>query len=171
MKRFNLRHFYLLLIVSIVNSNAYAQTRYVMKTVDINIPTVLDLQITSGLNPVANFDQTGKIDAGIELLAATSITYRSNKAWFVTIKAANANFSGGVAGNPMPASVIKYRLSGTGNAYIPLTAIETPLFATSASKYPRGTGSGSLDFWVDPGYIYAPAQDYTLQIIYTISNL
>jgi len=171
MKRFNIRYVYLLLIISIFRSDAYTQTRYVTKTVDINIPTVLDLQITSGANPIANFDQTGKIDAGIELLAATSITYRSNKAWFVTIQAANANFSGGLAGTPMPASVIKYRLSGTGNAYTALSSTAASLVATSASKYPRGTGSGSLDFRIDPGYIYPPAQDYTLQIIYTISNL
>lgn len=142
-----------------------------MKTVDINIPAVVDLQIVSGANPNANFDQTGKIDAGIELLSATTITYKSNKAWFVTIKSASTNFSGGVSGNPMPASVIGFRVSGSGGTYTALSATEAPLIASSAAKYPRGKGSESVDFRVNPGYNYAPAQDYTLQIIYTISNL
>lgn len=162
---------YIVYLILLWGSDALAQTRYLMKTVDIVIPTVLDLQITSGANPIVDFNETGKIDAGIELQSATSITYRSNKAWFITIQAANANFSGGLAGTPMPASVIGYRLSGTGNNYTALTATAQPLVATTSSKNVRGTGSYSLDFRIDPGYIYPPAQDYTLQIIYTISNL
>jgi hypothetical protein len=150
---------------------AYAQTRYLMKTVTITVPTVLDLQVTSGANPVADFNQTDKIDNGIEIIGATSLTYRSNKAWFATIRAASADFSGGVAGNPMPASVIQYRISGSGNSYSPVSSIEKTLIAASGSKYPRGTGSTSIDFMVDPGYNYPPAQNYTLQLIYTISNL
>ena len=159
-----------MVILGLLTCNAVAQTRYLMKTVDIIVPTVLDLQITSGAHPIIDFNETSKIDNGIEIQAATTITYRSNKSWFITIQAANANFSGGVAGSPMPASVIGFRLSGT-SSYTALSANPQPLLASSGSKYPRGIGSHNLDFKIDPGYIYPPAQNYTLQVIYTISNL
>ena len=162
------KYLFFLLLAGFLNISVFAQNRYLVKTVDIVVPTVLDLQITSGANPVVDFNQTSKIDNGIELLAATSLTYRSNKDWFITIKAGSANFIGGLAGSPMPASVIKYRVSGIGANYIPLSTIEQPLFPAIG---PRGTGSGTIDFKIDPGYNYAPAQNYSLQVIYTISNL
>lgn len=167
---FNPRYLLVLFLI-VISLDNIAQTRYLIKTVDVNIPTVLDLQITAGGNPIVDFNTTGKIDNGIELPAVTSLIYRSNKAFFITIKAANANFSGGLAGSPMPASVIGFRLNGTGNSYTKLSAMAQPLIASSSSMMPRGKNSFILDYKIDPGYIYPPAQDYTLQIIYTISNL
>lgn len=153
------------------HTTLFGQTRYLVKTVAITIPTVLDLQIVSGANPVVDFNVTSKIDNGIELLGATTFTYRSNKAWFVTIKAGSADFTGGVSGSPMPASVISYRLNGTAVPYKPLSNIEQSLLASSGSKNARGIGTQSIDFQIDPGYNYPPAQNYSLQVIYTISNL
>lgn len=166
-----LKFFFSILFLGFFNANIFSQTRYLTKTVDIIVPTVLDLEVTSGSNQLVDFNQTSKIDNGIELLSATTLTYTSNKAWFITIKAGNSDFTGGLAGSPMPASVIKYRLNGTGNPYTPLSAIEQSLVATSGSKYPRGTGTTIIDFNINPGYIYPPADNYSLQIIYTISNL
>lgn len=165
------KKYLVLLVLLSANAGLFAQTRYLVKTVPITIPTVLDLQIISGANPVVDFNVTSKLDNGIELLGATMITYRSNKAWFATIKAGSTNFSGGVGGTPMPASVIKYRINGSGSAYTPLSSVDQALLASTASKYQRGTGTGSIDFDIDPGYNYPPAQNYSLQIIYTISNL
>ncbi|MEJ6979307.1 hypothetical protein WG906_02520 [Pedobacter sp. P351] len=153
------------------NSGTYSQTRYLTKTIDIIVPTVLDLEVTSGANQVVDFNQTSKIDNGIELLSATILTYTSNKAWFITIKSGSSNFTGGMGGSPMPASVIKYRINGSGSPYVALSATEQALVATTGSKYPRGTGTTTIDFNVNPGYIYPPADNYSLQIIYTISNL
>ncbi|WP_340383754.1 hypothetical protein [Daejeonella sp.] len=161
---------FLLLLIA-TQATLFAQTRYLLKTVAITIPTVLDLQIISGANPVVDFNVTSKIDNGIELLAATTFTYRSNKAWFVTIKAGSADFTGGVSGSPMPASVIKYRLNGATLPYAPLSNLDQSLLANSGSKNARGTGSASIDFQVNPGYNYPPSQNYSLQVIYTISNL
>lgn len=149
----------------------FAQTRYLVKTVAITIPTVLDLQILTGANPVVDFNVTSKIDNGIELLAATTFTYRSNKACFVTIRSGSADFTGGVSGSPMSASIIKYRLNGSSMAYTSLSNIDQALIANAGSKSARGTGSESIDFLVDPGYNYPPSQTYSLQLIYTISNL
>lgn len=148
-----------------------SQTRYILKTVDITVPTVLDLQITSGANPILDFNQTSILDNGITLLGATTFSYKSNRAWFATIKAGSANFTGGVAGSPMPAGVIRYRINGTGADYIRLSDTEQTLIASTGSKNLRGAGSGSIDFRIEPGYDNPPAQNYSLQIIYTISNL
>lgn len=171
MKRLYLFIFLLSYIVAATSSGLLAQVRYLTKTVTITVPTVLDLQLNTGANQVVDFNMTSKIDAGIELLGATTLTYSTNKAWFVTIKSSTANFSGGDAGNPMPASVIEYRINGSGGAYIPLSSSDQPLLATSAAKSVRGKGSSSLDFRINPGYIYPAAQNYSLQLIYTISNL
>lgn len=166
-----LRYLFILLLVGSLNSEIFSQTRYLTKTVDIIVPTVLNLEVTSGANQIVDFNQTSKIDNGIELLGATTLTYKSNKAWFITIKAGSSDFTGGLAGSPMPASVIKYRVNGSGNSYVPLSAIEQSLVATTGSKYPRGIGTTTIDFNINPGYIYPPADTYSLQIIYTISNL
>lgn len=162
---------YILLFLIGAPSVIFAQTRYLVKTVDITIPTVLDLQILTGANPSVDFNVTSKIDNGIELLAATTFTYRANKAWFVTIRSGSADFTGGVSGSPMPASVIKFRLNGSATAYTPLSNVDQALIANASSKSARGTGSESIDFLIDPGYNYPPSQTYSLQVIYTISNL
>lgn len=167
----SLRLLFFVLLPGFFCVDAFAQTRYLTKTVDIIVPTVLNLEVTSGANQIADFNQTNKIDNGIELLGATTLTYKSNKAWFITIKSSSANFTGGVAETPMPASVIQFRVNGSGNSYTPLTASDQSLVATMGSKYPRGTGTTTIDFHINPGYIYPPADNYSLQIIYTISNL
>jgi hypothetical protein len=171
MKRYNLTYLLVILLIVVYQIPGTAQTRYIQKTVDVVIPTVLDLTLASGPNPIADFNTTAKMDAGITLLNQTIFNYKSNKSWFVTIQTNTASFSGGVAGNSVPVSVIKYRLNSTGGTYTPLSTVASPLAGTSASKLSRGTGSNGVDFFIDPGYIYAPAQDYTVQIIYTISNL
>lgn len=166
-----LKYLFILLLVGALNTNTFSQTRYLTKTVDIIVPTVLNLEVSSGANQIIDFNQTSKIDNGIELLGATMLTYQSNKAWFITIKAGSSDFTGGLSGSPMPASVIKYRINGSGSSYIPLSAIEQSLIATSGSKSSRGTGTTTVDFNINPGYIYPPADNYSLQVIYTISNL
>ena len=167
----SLRLLFFVLLPGFFCVDAFSQTRYLTKTVDIIVPTVLDLEVSSGANQIADFNQTSKIDNGIELLGATTLTYKSNKAWFITIKSSDANFTGGAAETPMPASVIQFRVNGSGNSYTPLTASDQSLVATMGSKYPRGTGTSTIDFHINPGYIYPPADNYSLQIIYTISNL
>ncbi len=171
MKKYSLACFLSVLFIILVQTSGLAQTRYLQKTIGITMPTVLDLELSSGANPVADFNTTSKIDAGISLPNQTIIKYRSNKAWFVTIRTNVAEFSGGTVGSPMPVSVIKYRLNSAGGSYTPLSVVEQPLLASSSSRSVRGTGTDGVDFLIDPGYIYAPAQDYTIQIIYTISNL
>lgn len=154
-----------------IYTQAAAQNRYLTKAITITIPTVLELELSSGASVTADFNQSVKLDNGLELLNASIITYKSNKSWFATIKAANPYFGGGDVSTPMPASVIQYRLNGSGMAYINLSDTEQILMGSSSAKLDRGRGTGSIDFKINPGYIYPPATDYNLQVIYTISNL
>ena len=70
----------------------------------------------------------------------------------------------------MPASVVQFKLNGA-STYVPLSTSPTSLIGTSAAKNARGTATIGVDYKVNPGYSYAPADDYGMVITYTISNL
>ncbi len=156
------------LLVGILHMNAFGQTQSTI-AVPITVPTVLDLQITANTATSINFNTTPLITNGITLLNATTLTYKSNKNYYITINSQTANFTGG-ATPAMPASVVQYRLNG-GSTYVGLTATAAPLVASSGTKAGRGTGTYGIDFVINPGYIYPPAANYLITIVYTISNL
>ena len=159
-------------IVTLFTTNSNAQvlgTAAPTGTFAVKISEVLDLAVTSGASNTFDFNTIAKIDAGIETLNAVTLTYKSNKPWFVNVNANSANFTGSSA-TPMPASVVQFRLNGAG-AYSTLSATPSSLSGTSASKNARGTATIGVDYKVNPGYAYAPAQDYGMVITYTISNL
>jgi hypothetical protein len=70
----------------------------------------------------------------------------------------------------MPASVIQFKLNGAGS-YSTLSTTPASLSGTSAAENTRGTEVIGVNYKVNPGYTYAPAQDYGMVITYTISNL
>lgn len=135
--------------------------------ITIAIPEVLVLQPIN--SPALNFifNSTTALDNGI-VIGGTTIRYYSNKAWFVTIQSGSANFSGG-QGN-MPASVLKFKNSFS-STFTDLSQIAQPLSGTSDAKNIRGTGTIGVDFKMDPGYLNAPANNYSITVTYTISNL
>ena len=165
-----MKKYYLILLTLFIgmHTSVFAQ---LIKTqsVAINFSSVLDLSITSGQNPSANFNTTTLIDNGITKLNATIFKYSSNQAFHVSIAAASANFSGS-SPTTMPASVVGYRLNGNTGSYTPLSTTPASLDGTSSATITRGTNTIGVDFFINPGYIYAPATDYTLTINYTISN-
>ena len=138
-------------------------------TFAVKISEVLDLAVTAGATNTFDFNTIAKIDAGIETLNAVTLTYKSNKPWFVNVNANSANFTGSSI-TPMPASVVQFKLNG-GGSYSTLSATPASLSGTSATKNTRGTAAIGVDYKVNPGYSYAPAQDYGMVITYTISNL
>lgn len=158
------------IIASLSISDAKAQlgTAAPTGTFSVKIAEVLDLAVTSGASNTFDFNSIEKIDAGIETLNAVTLTYKSNKPWFVNVKAQTANFTGS-SETPMPASVVQYRLNGT-STYNVLSDVASSLNGTSATKNSRGTASMGVDYKVNPGYSYAPSNDYGLVIVYTISN-
>lgn len=155
----------------ILTNNVQAQlgTAAPTGTFSVKIAEVLDLAVTSGATTTFDFNSIAKIDAGIETQNAVTLTYKSNKPWFINVTANSANFTG-ASPTPMPASVVEFKLNGT-NTYTPLSTTPTSLSGTSASKNARGTATIGVDYKVNPGYTYAPANDYGMVITYTISNL
>lgn len=159
----------LLFFIGLFHRNAFAQTVFLQTTVPITIPTVLDLQITANTATSANFNSTATLDNGITFSNGTTLTYKSNKAYFITINSQTANFTGG--SNPaMPASVIGYKLH-TNPTYVALSSTAANLVGALGSESTRGTGTWSIDFLVNPGYLYPAATNYSITIVYTISNL
>ena len=138
----------------------------------VQISQVLDLQVTTGSALTFNFNSIALLDAGITQTDAATLTYRSNQPWYINIAANSTTFSESAGGNPtpMPASVIGYRMTG-GSTYTPLSTTATSLDGTTGSKNARGKGTVSVDFFVNPGYTYAPETDYAMTITYTITTL
>lgn len=156
----------LMIVVFGVGMKGYGQTYYGLR-VPITVPEVLVLQPANSLALNFNFNSTTALDNGI-VISGTTIRYYSNKAWFVTIQSGSANFSGG-QGN-MPASVLKYKNSQS-SAFTDLSPTPQPLSGTTGAKNTRGTGTIGVDFKMDPGYQNPPANNYSITVTYTISNL
>ena len=159
------------IIASLILTDANAQLGTAAPTASfsVKISEVLDLAVTSGSSNTFDFNSIAKIDEGIETQNAVTLTYKSNKPWFVNVNALTAEFTGS-SPTPMPASVVQYKLNGAAS-YSTLSATPASLSGTSAAKNARGTATIGVDYKVNPGYSYAPAQDYGLTIVYTISNL
>ena len=164
----------LLLVTAIISTiiiskaNAQLGTAAPTATFAVKISEVLDLAVTSGASSTFDFNSIAKLDAGIETLNAVTLTYKSNKPWFVNVNSTTADFSG-ASPTPMPASVVQFKLNG-GGSYTTLSTTPTSLSGTTLAKNARGTATLGVDYKVNPGYTYAPAADYGLVITYTISN-
>lgn len=144
---------------------------YYQFAVPISISEVLDLSVSPSNVLNFNFTSTDQIDAGITQLAAQTLTFKSNKDFYITIKGVGntTNFSGGSAGSPMPVSMLKYKLSGS-STWIPISDSPQPFYGSIDSKIMRGTGTIIVDFLMDPTYFSFPGQDYSVTIYYNIHN-
>ncbi len=164
----------LFLLLFIVASGIYTRVNAQVNiptatgTMGVSISQVLDITVTTGSSLTFTFNTIALLDAGITQTGATVVTYRSNMPWYINISATNFTETG--AGSlTMPASVIQFRLTG-GSTFTPLSTNPVSLDGTSLIKNTIGKGTVSVDFFVNPGYIYAPANDYSSTITYTISN-
>lgn len=142
-----------------------AQT-YAAVEVQIIIPEILVLQPANSPALNFNFNSTTALENGINV-TGTTLRYYSNKSYFVSIQTGSPNFSGG-QGN-MPASVLKFKNSQS-STYTDLTSAPKALAGSTGAKLTRGTGTFGVDFRMDPGYQYPPADNYSITVIYTISN-
>ena len=156
----------ILILTSWGGLKCFGQTYY-LQPVPIDIPEVLVLQPANSPALNFNFNSTTALDNGI-IVSGTTIRYYSNKAWFVTIQSGSANFSGG-QGN-MPASVLKFKNS-QNSTFTDLSPTAQSLSGTTGAKNTRGTGTIGVDFKMDPGYQNPPANNYSITVTYTISNL
>jgi len=170
---------FLSLFAGLFHINVFAQTQTSIP-ISITVPTVLALQVTANSANSVTFSNTNPgpgpdLDHGITLTSATTLTYTANMAYFIQINSSTPNFTGGpTTGSPpiMPVSVVQYKLH-SNSTYIPLSSTPTNLVGAMGSEVTRGTGTYVLDFFINPGYTYAPAtatNPYVITIVYTISN-
>jgi hypothetical protein len=139
--------------------------------ITVKIPEALSLAVTAG-NSV-DFDFTSDLSlltTGIEKINAVTLTYQSNKPWFLNINAASANFSGGDGSNPMPASIIQFKNSA-GGTYSPLSTNSVSLSGSTGAKNPKGSSTVGVDYKITPGLTFQPSSDYNISITYTISTI
>ncbi len=137
----------------------------------VKVPEALSLAVTTG-NSI-DFDFTSNLTlltTGIEKINAVSLTYQSNKAWFLNINATTNNFSGGDGANPMPSSIIQFK-NTDGGTYVPLSTTSVSLSGSTGAKNPKGASTVGVDYKITPGLNYPPSADYTIGVTYTISTM
>jgi hypothetical protein len=150
-------------VVAAIASAQTVGTAAVTQSMSVVINNVFDMNLSSSSTRSFSFDNLTDYDNGIEVLNANTLNYKTNKAWKVSVKALNANFTGGGGTITMPSSVIKVRKNGTAS-YVAVSSADQDL-TTGA----RGNSNFNIDYKATPGYSYeAGTYDVTLQ--YTITN-
>lgn len=157
--------FYGSLLLALLPGKVRAQT-YAAVEIGILIPEIVVLQPDVSPPLTFDFSSTTALDNGMTI-TGTSLRYYSNKSFYVLIQAGSDFFSGGQGS--MPASVLKYK-TGQSASFTDLTSGPVPLTGSPASKRSRGTGTFTLDFRMDPGYLHPPADNYSITIVYTLTN-
>ena len=102
MKKIIIAAAFIFTIIIANNANAQLGTAAPTGTFSVKIAEVLDLAVTSGAITTFDFNSIAKLDAGIETTNAVTLTYKSNKPWFINVTANSANFTGS-SPTPMPA--------------------------------------------------------------------
>ena len=139
--------------------------------ITIKVPEALSLSVTGGSS--VDFDFTSDLTlltSGIEKINAVTLTYQSNRPWFLNINATTANFNGGDGSNPMPSSIIQFK-NTAGGTYVPLSTTSVSLSGTTDAKNPKGSSTVGIDYKITPGLSYPPSSDYTIGVTYTISTI
>jgi hypothetical protein len=151
--------------------SVFAQGANVTTVITVKIPDAVSLAVVSGNTVDFDFvSDPALLTTGIEKLNAVTLTYSSNKPWFLNINATSGNFSGGDGANPMPSSIVQFK-NNSGGSYTPLSTSSVSLSGTSGSKNPKGANTIGVDYKITPGLNYAPASDYSISVTYTISTI
>ena len=160
-----------LILFLVLTCSIAAAQKTATSIITVKVPEALSLSVFAG-NTV-DFDFTNDLTlltTGIEKLNAVTLTYQSNKPWFLNINATTSNFTGGDAVNPMPSSIVEFK-NTAGGTYTPLSTTSVSLSGTSGSKNPKGSSTVGIDYKITPGLNYPPASDYSIGITYTISTI
>jgi len=156
-----------ILITVFAAKTASAQSSTQSSAFTVNIALVKELSASGGTFNY-NFSTATALESGIASTDPVTLTYKSNGLSYISINAQAANFTGGEAGNPMPASVIKWRVGNSGS-YTNLSNSPADVLGSASSKNARGTGSVAVNYLVQPGLTYAPASDYAINVVYTLT--
>ena len=138
------------------------------ENITVELKDAVELTLTSNANGNAFlFDNVDEYENGLTNLNASTLKVRSNKAWKIDVKANSANFTGGDATTPMPASVLSV---GIGNQnFLPLSTT-----AQDLKTGPRGTNTVAgnffnVDYKANPGFNYS-AGVYVMNVVYTLTQ-
>lgn len=166
-----IRYTVLFLLLTFSGISVYAQGANVTTIITVKIPEAVTLTVATGQTVDFDFvSDAALLTTGIEKLNAVTLTYSSNKPWFLNINATSGNFTGGDGANPMPSSIIQFK-NNAGGTYAPLSTTSVSLSGTSGSKNPKGAKTVGIDYKITPGLNYAPASDYSISVTYTISTI
>lgn len=161
---------FILLFFIFISSISLAQ-KTSTSIITVKVPEALSLSVTAGTS--VDFDFTSDLSlltTGIEKINAVTLTYQSNKPWFLNINASVANFNGGDGANPMPSSIIQFK-NNSGGTYVPLSTTSVSISGTTGAKNPKGASTVGIDYKITPGLNYPPASDYSIGVTYTISTI
>jgi len=153
---------FLVATVAIVNAQSVG-TATGAQPLSVVINNVFDMNLANTTTRSFSFNNITDYDNGIEVLNANTLNYKTNKAWKVSVKALNANFTDGAATTPMPSNVIQVRKNGT-TSYVAISAADQDL-TTGA----RGNSNFNIDYKANPGFGYE-AGTYAVTLQYTITN-
>ena len=160
----------IILFFVLISATSFAQ-KTATSILTVKVPEALSLAVTAGAS--LDFDFTADLTTlttGIEKINAVSLTYQSNKPWFLNINASTNNFSGGDGANPMPSSIIQFK-NTTGGTYVPLSTTSVSLAGSAGAKNPKGASTIGIDYKITPGLNYPPSADYSIGVTYTISTM
>lgn len=160
----------IILFFVLVSVTSFAQ-KTATSILTVKVPEALSLAVTTGASLDFDFSTNlTLLTTGIEKINAVSLTYQSNKPWFLNINASTNNFSGGDGANPMPSSIIQFK-NTAGGTYVPLSTTSVSLTGSAGAKNPKGASTVGVDYKITPGLNYPPSADYTIGVTYTISTM
>lgn len=160
----------LILFFLFISSITFAQ-KTTTSIITVKVPEALSLSVSAGSS--VDFDFTNDLTlltSGIEKLNAVTLTYQSNKPWFLNINATAINFNGGDGANPMPSSIIQFK-NNDGGTYMPLSTTSVSLSGATGAKNAKGSSTVGVDYKITPGLNYPPSSDYSIGVTYTISTM
>ena len=116
-----IRYTVLFILLTFSGISVYAQGANVTTIITVKIPEAVSLTVETGNTVDFDFvSDVALLTTGIEKLNAVTLSYSSNKPWFLNINATSGNFTGGDGANPMPSSIVQFK-NNAGGTYVPLS--------------------------------------------------
>ncbi|MBS1772261.1 MAG: hypothetical protein JST82_05330 [Bacteroidetes bacterium] len=168
------------------SANAQNASSTASQTVNLSLSNAIELTFTgsgtaTGAAVTLSFTTVNDYANGVQS-AAQQLKVRSNKAYGVTVKTNNANFTYSGSTTPAPvmpvASVLDLKVSANstgGSIVAPFSASAfADLTSTAQSMLTNCTYGGnqlfSVIYQATPGFAY-PAGTYTVDVVYTATQL
>jgi hypothetical protein len=161
-----------ILVLMAAGSNAYGQ--YSLSgtaTGEAQISAVTSITVSAPNGTGVSVSSVPEMQQGKSVSGFTQVAIKSNAAWQVYIRAGSTYFTPLSIGASatMPASVLRFRLNGSGSAYIPLSTTDQLLSSGSAGNNAASGNTFSMDVLFIPGFSY-PGGIYNLGLLFTVAQ-